>query len=275
MHDKTLSFIGAGHMAEAIIAGLIRNGHPPKQIIAAARHDTTLSPLSSRYGIRVTTDNGEAIAAADAVVFAIKPQAMKEVCTHASAAVAKHRPLVISVAAGLTCATISRWLAGYDAIIRAMPNTPSLVGAGASGLYATCAISDQQRHLATALMSAVGIAVWVDSEPQLNTVTAIAGSAPAYYFYLMESLEKFATAKGMPLEEARRLIVQTSLGAARMCDTADDAPEALKKRVMSPQGTTERAIFHLRDHGFEQLVNDAAQACFDRAEELGESLGRQ
>lgn len=275
MHNKTLSFIGAGHMAEAIIAGLINNGHPPKHIIATARRNTTLSPLHSRYGIRTTTDNCEAIAAADVVILAIKPQVMKEVCAQVSDIVAKGRPLIISVAAGLTCETLERWLNGYNAIIRVMPNTPSLVGTGACGLYAAKVISEEQCALAAELMSAVGITAWVDDEQQLSTVTAIAGSAPAYFFYLMEALETFATEKGMLPEDARRLIVQTALGAARMCDASDDTPETFKQRVMSPNGTTERAIFHFHDHGFEQLVSDAAQACFNRAEELGESLGSQ
>ncbi|WP_414500597.1 MULTISPECIES: pyrroline-5-carboxylate reductase [unclassified Zymobacter] len=275
MHSKTLSFIGAGHMAEAIIAGLINTGHPAERIIATARSDKTLAPLQARYGIQTTTDNCSAIAQADVVVLAVKPQVMKEVCAQVTDIVARQRPLILSVAAGLTCATLSRWLGGYDAIVRAMPNTPSLVGTGACGLYATDAVSKEQCTLASDLMSAVGITEWVDEERLLSTVTAIAGSAPAYFFYLMEALEKAAIEQGMPLESARRLIIQTALGAARMCDASEDAPEEFKKRVMSPNGTTERAIFHFQDHGFEQLVNDAVQACFNRAEELGESLGSQ
>ena len=273
MHNKTLSFIGAGHMAEAIISGLINTGHPAERIIATARTDKTLAPLKTRYGIQTTTDNCSAIACADVVVLAVKPQVMKEVCAQITAIVAKQRPLILSVAAGLTEETLSRWLGGYDAIVRAMPNTPSLVGTGACGLYATDAVSKEQCTLATDLMSAVGITEWVDEERLLSTVTAIAGSAPAYFFYLMEALEKAAVKQGMPLESARRLIIQTALGAAKMCDASDDSPEAFKTRVMSPNGTTERAIIHFQDNGFEQLVNDAAQACFNRAEELGESLG--
>lgn len=275
MHNKTLSFIGAGHMAEAIIAGLINNGHAPDRIIATARRETTLTPLQERYGIQVSTDNCDAIARADVVVLAVKPQVMKDVCAQVADIVDKQQPLILSVAAGLTCDTLSRWLGGYNAIIRAMPNTPSLVGTGACGLYATAAVSAEQRSLASDLMSAVGITEWVDEERLLSTVTAIAGSAPAYFFYLMEALEKAAAEQGMPLESARRLIIQTALGSARMCDASEDSPEEFKKRVMSPNGTTERAIFHFQDNGFEQLVKDAAQACFNRAEELGESLGSQ
>lgn len=275
MHNKTLSFIGAGHMAEAIIAGLINNGHPSKRIIATARRDTTLTTLQERYDIQTTTDNCDAIARADVVVMAVKPQVMKEVCAQVSGIVASQQPLILSVAAGLTCDTLSRWLGGYNAIIRAMPNTPSLVGTGACGLYATATVSAEQRSLASDLMAAVGITEWVDEERLLSTVTAIAGSAPAYFFYLMEALEKAAIEQGMPRESARRLIIQTALGAARMCDASEDSPEEFKKRVMSPGGTTERAISHFQNNGFEQLVNDAAQACFNRAEELGESLGSQ
>lgn len=275
MHNKTLSFIGAGHMAEAIIAGLVSTGHPAERIIATARSNTTLDPLQARYGIQTTTDNCYAIEQADVVVLAVKPQVMKDVCAQVTDIVATRKPLILSVAAGLTCDTLSRWLGGYDAIVRAMPNTPSLVGTGACGLYATEAVSQTQCTLASELMAAVGITEWVNEERQLSTVTAIAGSAPAYFFYLMEALEKAAVEQGMSIDSARRLIVQTALGAARMCDASDDAPEEFKKRVMSPNGTTERAIFHFRDNGFEQLVDGAVRACFNRAEELGESLGGQ
>ena len=275
MHNKTLSFIGAGHMAEAIIAGLISNGHNPERIIATARRDSTLAPLQERYGIQTTTDNCDAIARADVVVLAVKPQVMKEVCAQVTDIVTNQQPLILSVAAGLTCETLCRWLGGYNAIIRAMPNTPSLVGTGACGLYATKAVSSEQCTMASELMSAVGITEWVEEERLLSTVTAIAGSAPAYFFYLMEALEKAAVEQGLPLESARRLIIQTALGAARMCDASEDSPEEFKQRVMSPNGTTERAIFHFRDNGFEPLVKEAVQACFNRAEELGESLGGQ
>ena len=275
MHNKTVSFIGAGHMAEAIIAGLVSTGHPAERIIATARSNTTLDPLNARYGIHTTMDNCCAIEQADVVVLAVKPQVMKDVCAQATDTVAKRKPLILSVAAGVTCDTLSRWLGGYDAIVRAMPNTPSFVGTGACGLYSTEAVSKTQCTLASDLMAAVGITEWVSEERLLSTVTAIAGSAPAYFFYLMEALEKAAVEQGLSIDSARRLIVQTALGAARMCDASDDAPEEFKKRVMSPNGTTERAIFYFRDHGFEQLVDGAARACFNRAEELGESLGGQ
>lgn len=274
MHTHTISFIGAGHMAQAIIAGLVDSGYPAQSIIATATRETSLSPLAERYGIQTTTDNNDAVRTSDVVVLAVKPQIMKGVCEGISDDVHTKKPLILSVAAGLTCETLSTWLDGYTEIARAMPNTPALVGTGACGLYAAPDVSDEQKALAARLMGAVGITEWVEEESLLSAVTAIAGSAPAYFFYMMEALEKAGVARGLPLETARRLVIQTALGAAKMCDNSDDAPETFKKRVMSPNGTTERAVQQLEKGNLEALMQNAVDACFARAEEIGHDLSK-
>lgn len=272
MQQQPICFIGAGNMAQAIIAGLVDSGYPADAITATATRMSSLEPLSSQYGINITTDNNAAVRAAKVVVLAVKPQIMKGVCADIADDVQAHQPLVMSIAAGLTCDTLASWLGGYDAIVRVMPNTPSLVGIGASGLYAAKQVNDAQKAMATTLMDAVGITEWVEKESLLSAVTAVAGSAPAYFFYMMEALEKAGVSQGLTPETARRLVVQTALGAATMCAKSDDAPETLKKRVMSPKGTTERAIQHLEQGGLEVLMQGAAQACFDRAEAMGREL---
>lgn len=274
MHN-TISFIGAGHMAQAIIAGLVESGYPAQSIIATATRESSLSPLGERYGINTTTDNNEAVRASDIVVLAVKPQIMKGVCANISDDIQVKKPLILSVAAGLTCDTLSGWLGGYTEIARAMPNTPALVGTGACGLYAASGVSEEHKALAAKLMGAVGITEWVEEESLLSAVTAIAGSAPAYFFYMMEALEKAGVERGLPLETARRLVIQTALGAAKMCTNSEDAPEEFKKRVMSPKGTTERAVHYLEQGGLEALMQGAVDACFARAEELGRDLSKQ
>ncbi|OHV11254.1 pyrroline-5-carboxylate reductase [Kushneria phosphatilytica] len=268
-----ITFIGAGNMARAIFGGLIESGYPADAITATARHQQTLDTLAARYGINVTTDNAGAVADADVVILAVKPQLMRNVCQSLGEALAIGRPLIISVAAGITVDTLADWLDDPTLpIVRCMPNTPSLVGTGASGLFAGQQVSAEQRELAESLMRAVGIVEWVEEETLLSAVTAIAGSAPAYFFYMIEALEKAGVARGLSPDSSRRLAIQTALGAARMADQSEYDPETLKQQVMSPKGTTERAIHCFEQAGLERIVDDATRACFDRAEELAREL---
>jgi pyrroline-5-carboxylate reductase len=231
-----ITFIGAGNMAGAIIGGLIESGVSPSDITATAPNESELAPLKARLGIHTHTDNSAAVNGADVVVLAVKPQIMRGVCEALRESVQQQAPLVISIAAGLDANTIDQWLGGGNALVRCMPNTPSLVGIGASGLYANAAVSDAQRTLATQLM------------------------------------EEAAVKLGLPAETARRLAIQTALGAATMAQRSDKDPATLKQNVMSPGGTTERAIAHMEDAHLRTIIADAMQACAARADAMSKEL---
>lgn len=271
-----LTFIGAGNMATAILAGLVDSGYPADAITAAAPDRPALDTLHARYAINVTEDNEGAVSEADVVILAVKPQIMRQVCEPLQDAFQISRPLIVSVAAGLTVETLGRWLGDESLpLVRCMPNTPAMVGEGATGLYATATVSQAQRELAGELLAAVGIVEWVEKEQLLSAVTAIAGSAPAYFFYMFEALEKAGVARGLPPETARRLAIQTALGAARMARESELDPQTLKRQVMSPNGTTEEAIKSLEQAGFDKMIDNATLACFDRAETLAWELDDQ
>lgn len=269
---NTITFIGAGNMAKAIIGGLLDSGVSPSTITATAPSDDGLAPLRERLGIRTQTDNVEAVKGADVVILAVKPQIMKSVCAPLAETVQAHKPLIVSIAAGLEAATIDGWLGGGTALVRCMPNTPSLVGVGASGLFANPAVSSAQRALATELMEAVGIVEWVEQESLLDAVTAVSGSAPAYFFLMFEAMEEAGVAQGLSAATARRLAIQTALGAATMAGQSEHDPATLKRNVMSPGGTTERAIAHLEDARLRDTIKGAMQACARRAAEMANEL---
>jgi pyrroline-5-carboxylate reductase len=267
-----ITFIGAGNMASAIIGGLIDSGVAPASITATAPNEDELAPVKARLGINTHTDNNAAVADSDVVVLAVKPQIMRSVCEDLRDSVQHQQPLVISIAAGLDADTIDQWLGGQNAMVRCMPNTPSLVGFGASGLYANAQVSDAQRDVATQLMEAVGIVEWVEEEALLDAVTAVSGSAPAYFFLMFEAMEEAAVKLGLPAATARRLAIQTALGAATMAQQSDKDPATLKQNVMSPGGTTERAIQHMEDAHLRTTIADAMQACADRAQAMAKEL---
>ncbi|MEH6642070.1 pyrroline-5-carboxylate reductase [Vreelandella glaciei] len=269
---NNITFIGAGNMASAIIGGLIDSGVTPSTITATAPNDSELASIKQRLGINTDTDNNAAVAEADVVVLAVKPQIMRTVCEALRDSVQRQQPLVISIAAGLDASTIDQWLGGQNAMVRCMPNTPSLVGYGATGLYANAKVSDDQRDVATQLMEAVGIVEWVEEEALLDAVTAVSGSAPAYFFLMFEAMEEAAVKLGLPAATARRLAIQTALGAATMAQQSDKDPATLKQNVMSPGGTTERAIQHMEEAQLRTTIADAMQACADRAQAMAKEL---
>lgn len=270
-----VTFIGAGNMASAIFGGMIESGYPRDAITATSPTDEHLASLRTRYGIKTLTDNAAAVADADVVVLAVKPQIMQTVCEALRDVIQTRKPLIVSVAAGLTAQTLERWLGNELAVVRCMPNTPSLVGAGAAGLFANPRVSEAQRRQATQLMEAVGVVEWVEDETLLEAVTAVAGSAPAYFFLVFEALEAAGTRLGLPADSARRLALQTAYGAARMAQQSDQAPDQLKRNVMSPGGTTEQAIQVLEQAGLRQAFLDATEACAARAREMAEELGNR
>ncbi|MDY7116310.1 pyrroline-5-carboxylate reductase [Halomonas sp. SSL-5] len=269
-----VTFIGAGNMAGAIIGGMIDSGFAADAITATSPDDSMLAPLRERLGIHTSTDNAAAVAEADVVVLAVKPQIMRQVCEDMRDAVQARRPLIVSVAAGLPAETLERWLGGDLPLVRCMPNTPSLVGAGAAGLYANANVDEAQRRLASELMEAVGLVEWVDDEGLLEAVTAVSGSAPAYFFLMFEAMEEAGANLGLPADTARRLAMQTAFGAAKMAMASDRSPAELKRNVMSPGGTTERAIEHLEQAGLRTALAEAMEACAARAREMADELGK-
>ena len=268
-----VTFIGAGNMASAIIGGMIESGHSPSSITATSPSDAFLAPIHDRYGIHTNTDNIAAVSQADVVVLAVKPQVMREVCEGLASTVQRQRPLLISVAAGLGVDTLDQWLGGGLPVVRCMPNTPALVGAGASGLYANAQVSEEQRTMATELMESTGLVAWVEEAHLLDAVTAVSGSGPAYFFLMFEAMEEAGVKLGLPAETARRLAMQTALGAAKMAMASDKPPEELRRNVMSPGGTTERAVERLEQGGLRQLMAEAMDDCAQRAREMATELG--
>ncbi|MGO4001292.1 MULTISPECIES: pyrroline-5-carboxylate reductase [Pseudomonas] len=272
MSKTRIAFIGAGNMAASLIGGLRAKGLEAAQIRASDPGAETRARVSAEHGIEVFADNADAIQGADVVVLAVKPQAMKVVCE----AIRPHlQPgqLVVSIAAGITCASMNNWL-GAQPIVRCMPNTPALLRQGVSGLYATAQVSAEQRQQAEELLSAVGIALWLDEEQQLDAVTAVSGSGPAYFFLLIEAMTAAGEKLGLPRETAAQLTLQTALGAAHMAVASDVDAAELRRRVTSPAGTTEAAIKSFQADGFEALVEKALGAAAHRSAEMAEQLGQ-
>jgi len=261
-----IAFIGAGNMANSIIGGLLAEGFPAAHIYATVRSQESLARAQALGPIVASTDNQQAINAADVVVLAVKPQMMKDlVIEYASLLTDK---LLISVAAGVTAASIADWVGGDCAVVRSMPNTPSQLRAGATGLYANAFCNDQHRATAEQIMAAVGVAMWCDNEEQLHAVTALSGCGPAYVFLFTQCLIDAATNLGLSQDVAEQLALQTVLGSAKMAsETGVDVVE-LRRRVTSPNGVTERAIQSFEADDLAAIVNKALQTAVARSQEM-------
>lgn len=279
VNDAKIAFIGAGNMAAAIIAGLVKQGVAPANIEVCAPSEGNRARLASEYGVVHSADNNAAAAKADILVLAVKPQMMREVC----AQLAEHRnpnSVVLSVAAGITCQSLANWLATPAqpaeniAVVRTMPNTPSHIGLGACGLFASSAVAQTQKDQAQAIMAAVGLAVWVNSEDEINIVTAVSGSGPAYFFLVFEAMIDAAEKMGLDRQTAAQLTLQTALGAAKLAQTSEDDAVTLRKKVTSPNGTTERAIASFEQNKLRDTFAEAMQACSDRAQQLATELAK-
>lgn len=274
MTDGIISFIGGGNMATSLIGGLIADGRDPASVYVTDVDTTKLETLADAFRVQTSTDNEEAVKLASCVVFAVKPQAMALVVKSVAVPARAHRPLFVSIAAGVREPDILRWL-GFDAaIVRSMPNTPALVGSGATALYANTFVSDEQRSLAESVLRAVGLTLWVEDEDLLDAVTALSGSGPAYCFLLMECMERAGIALGLSRDHARMLTIQTAFGAAKMALESSESPATLRTRVTSPGGTTERALDTLMAGGMENLLHKALHAAHHRSVELGIEFGR-
>jgi pyrroline-5-carboxylate reductase len=274
MTPSTLAFIGAGNMAGSLINGLVSDGYDPSRIVATDPNEAQLAAVARRTGVRTTADNCGAVANADVLILAVKPQVLQAVARAIAPQVQAARPLVISVAAGIREAALQEWLGGGVALVRTMPNTPAMIGAGATVLHAGPEVNAEQRDTAESILRAVGLTRWVDDEVQLDAVTALSGSGPAYFFLVMEAMEQAAVELGLPVDTARLLTLQTALGAARMAIESDEEPATLRRRVTSPGGTTERAIATFEDGGLRRLFAEALTAARDRSVELSDLLGK-
>nr|MBF0682504.1 pyrroline-5-carboxylate reductase [Pseudomonas sp.] len=273
MNTPRIAFIGGGNMAASLIGGLRAQGASATSIRASDPGEERRAALEAEHGIATFADNAQALEGADIVVLAVKPQVMQPVCRELAGKVSSNQ-LVVSIAAGISCQSLQAWLGPQlRAIVRCMPNTPSLLGQGASGLYANAQVSAEQKAHAEQLLSAVGMALWLDDEQLIDAVTAVSGSGPAYFFLMIEAMIAAGEQLGLPREIATRLTLQTALGAARMaCDSDVDAAE-LRRRVTSPNGTTEAAIKAFQAGGFETLVQGAMNAAAQRSAELATQLG--
>jgi pyrroline-5-carboxylate reductase len=273
MQDLTIGFIGGGNMARSLIGGLIADGVAAENLMVADPDEGHCRALTAEFGIATRHDNAAVASQADVVVLAVKPQLLHEVATGLAEQAGPGDRLFVSVAAGVRAADIERWLGEGTPLVRAMPNTPALVQSGATGLYGNAHTTEQQREAAEAILRAVGLTLWVTEEAQLDAITAISGSGPAYFFAFMEALEGAGEKLGLDREKARLLAVQTAFGAAKMALESPDEPGTLRERVTSPGGTTERALEVLEAGGLRDLVNDATAAARERAGELADLLG--
>ena len=272
---SNICFIGGGNMATSLIGGLIAQGHPADSISVSDPNESQRSELEQTFSINTFADCGAAMNNADIVVLAVKPQVMKDVALSIAAALkdSAKQPLFVSIAAGINLFSLASWLGADQAIVRCMPNTPSLIQLGASGLFANEHTSIVQKNLAETVLKAAGIVQWVQNEAEIDAVTAVSGSGPAYYFLLMEAMIDAGTELGLSRETASELTIQTAIGAAQMAKASDVDVAELRRRVTSPGGTTEQAIntfegAHLRD-----IVKAALNAANRRSGELAELLG--
>jgi pyrroline-5-carboxylate reductase len=279
MHDLRslrITFIGGGNMARGIIGGLLSQGADPDRITVTAPSDASRTALTQTFGVRVTADNNAAVEQAQVVVLAVKPQLMAGVVRSLAPALQTSKPLVISVAAGIRASSLAAWMGAGIALVRAMPNRPALIGAGATGLYADDTTSPSMRQLAETVLATTGICVWVQRESDIDVVTALSGSGPAYFFRLAELMAEAAVAQGLDPLVARRLAAQTLAGAGQLVAAESDADLArMRAAVTSKGGTTEAALAQFSALDLGKIVTAAMQAAARRSHELAEQFGSQ
>jgi pyrroline-5-carboxylate reductase len=269
-----ISFIGGGNMATALLAGLVGKLAAGPEIHVVDPNSDALQRLNGKYGVSVAGDINERVAASEVVVLAVKPQQMRDVAEALRAQLAESRPLVLSIAAGIRSADLSRWLGGYGAIVRTMPNTPALIGQGITGMVATAGVSEGQKQVADQIMRAVGKTVWLDDESLLDPVTAVSGSGPAYVFFFLEAMQQAAQELGLTAEQGKQLALATFTGAAQLAAQSDEPVEVLRQRVTSKGGTTYAAITSMEQSGVKQAIVEAIKAASARGRELGDEMGK-
>jgi pyrroline-5-carboxylate reductase len=261
-------------MARSLAGGLINNGWPSTRLLLSDPDANQRAAVAKSLKVQTSAANTDVVKRAQILVLAVKPQLLRAICQEIAAEVQQTKPLVISIAAGIRIHDIQRWLGGELAVVRAMPNTPALVGSGATGLCANEFVSEPMRAQAESILRSVGVTVWLTEERLIDAVTALSGSGPAYFFLVMEALEHAAIKEGLDPATARLLTLETALGAAKMALEGGEPPATLRARVTSPGGTTERAIQTLQQGGLEEVFAEAVHAANARAAELADLLGK-
>ena len=264
-------FIGGGNMASCLIGGMIANGMASEKILVSEPGAEARQKLSELHGIETTADNRAAATQATLLVLAVKPQIMAVVAKDLATAL-EHKPAVVSIAAGIPIAALENWLGREIALVRAMPNTPALVKSGATGLFANPLLNDQQKQLVDQLFESVGYACWVEREALIDAVIAVSGSGPAYFFLILEAMQKIGRELGLPEQTAEALSLHTALGASRMALESDATAAELRNQVTSPGGTTQSAINSFEQQGLENTFRQAMTSAVNRAEQMSEEF---
>lgn len=269
-----IAFIGGGNMASALIAGLAGKLTAGANIHVVDPNGAALEQLRAKFGVTTAGAAGAELAGRDVIVLAVKPQSMREVAAQLLPLLDKATPpLVLSIAAGIRAADLSRWLGGYGAIVRCMPNTPALIGQGITGMVATAGVNAAQKDAADAILKAVGQTVWLDDEAQIDPVTAVSGSGPAYVFYFIEAMQQAAAELGLSAEQGKQLALATFTGAAQLAAQSDEPVALLRERVTSKGGTTYAALTSMEASGVKDAIIAAVKAAARRGKELGDELG--
>lgn len=271
MSQDKIAFVGAGNMATSLIGGLLATGHAPDSIMAADPDPAQLTRIG-KLGVRTTQDNVQAVADAAVVVLAVKPQVLRTVVANLATALNADQ-LLLSIAAGVPAGAIARWTGAQLGVVRCMPNTPALIGAGMAAMFANEYVTPQQRAQATGIAEAVGDVVWVATEAEIDAATAVSGSGPAYFFYLMDAMIAAGIELGLDPQTARRLTLQTARGAAQMANQSDATPAQLRRNVTSPGGTTEAALNIFESNGLAATIHNALVAAARRSQELADEFG--
>lgn len=271
-NELKIAFIGGGNMAQALIGGLAGKLTAASNMHVVDVVPDTLAALAQRFGVTTAAAPSEVLASADVIVLAVKPQQMREVVANLKPYVKCQ--LLLSIAAGIRAADLSRWLGGHQAIVRTMPNTPALVGKGITGAVAMAGVSAAQKQTADAILRAVGETVWIDDEAQIDAVTALSGSGPAYVFYFIEAMQQAAVELGLSAEQGRRLAQATFAGAAELAIRSDEPVSLLRERVTSKGGTTYAALTSMEGSGVKAALVKALHAAAERGRQLGEEFGR-
>ncbi len=271
--NMNITFIGGGNMAAALISGLLQQGFAAEQLHVVEINAENCEKLKLDFGVLATSDLADGVTRGDVVLLSVKPQQLYEL-TQDLASLLKDQ-LIISIAAGIRASDIMRWLGGYERVVRAMPNTPSLVRSGVTGLYAASRVNDQDKSNAESILAAVGTTLWVAEEEMLHAVTAISGSGPAYVFYFIESMQQAGIELGLTPAQARQLSLQTFVGASKLASLSDEDVVTLRTRVSSKGGTTERAIQAMEKSDIKCKIITAIHAASDRSHEMSDEFGRR
>ncbi len=266
-----ITFLGGGNMANALIGGLLKQGFIASDIEVVELNADNRARLSKDYGVFCHAGPENMAWASDIIVLAVKPQSMKEAVVPLVPSLSKQ--VVVSIAAGINLASLSRWLGGYRKLVRTMPNTPALIGAGITGLYALPEVNADERSAAERILQAVGSTVWIAEEERMDAVTAVSGSGPAYVFMFIEALQQAAAELGFSPEQARQLSIETVLGAARLAEQSPETAAVLRERVTSKGGTTEAALRRMAEHKVKEGIVAGVRAAEARGRELGAQLG--